>query len=261
MGKTALLQRTVTRRNLIEGGIAAGALVALGGTVKAFAGEGDLLRPPGAQDEQSLLSLCIRCDRCRSACPTNAIGVGHLCDGIINARVPVMDFRSGFCDMCGGDFKCLAACPVAAIKPFRDEHVDKIRHGGNPDGDVCRLFGVSAHCNAPCIDSLRLRCRFPLTAMGAFAFDESACNGCGACENACPASSYGKLRRYQGGGNKHCSPGKEVAHDSHSKAVRFLIVAVLLIALFAGWQTGTVQRRLRRYRVYLPARCAGNHIR
>lgn len=39
MGKTALLQRTVTRRNLIEGGIAAGALVALGGTVKAFAGE------------------------------------------------------------------------------------------------------------------------------------------------------------------------------------------------------------------------------
>ena len=125
MGKTALLQRTVTRRNLIEGGIAAGALVALGGTVKAFAGEGDLLRPPGAQDEQSLLSLCIRCDRCRSACPTNAIGVGHLSDGIINARVPVMDFRSGFCDMCGGDFKCLAACPVAAIKPF-DEHVDKI---------------------------------------------------------------------------------------------------------------------------------------
>ena len=83
MGKTALLQRTVTRRNLIEGGIAAGALVALGGTVKAFAGEGDLLRPPGAQDEQSLLSLCIRCDRCRSACPTNAIGVGHLSDGII----------------------------------------------------------------------------------------------------------------------------------------------------------------------------------
>ena len=57
MGKTALLQRTVTRRNLIEGGIAAGALVALGGTVKAFAGEGDLLRPPGAQDEQSLHSL------------------------------------------------------------------------------------------------------------------------------------------------------------------------------------------------------------
>ena len=45
MGKTALLQRSVTRRNLIEGGIAAGALVALGGTVKAFAGEGDLLRP------------------------------------------------------------------------------------------------------------------------------------------------------------------------------------------------------------------------
>lgn len=45
------------------------------------------------------------------------------------------------------------------------------------------------------------------------------------------------------------------------KAVRFLIVAVLLIALFAGWQTAHCARRLRRYRVYLPARCAGNHIR
>lgn len=188
MGKTALLQRTVTRRNLIEGGIAAGALVALGGTVKAFAGEGDLLRPPGAQDEQSLLSLCIRCDRCRSACPTNAIGVGHLSDGIINARVPVMDFRSGFCDMCGGNFKCLAACPVAAIKPF-DEHVDKIGMAAI-DEDVCQLFGVSAHCNAPCIDSCTYGA-LSLDGNGRLHLDESACNGCGACENACPASSYG----------------------------------------------------------------------
>ena len=87
-------------------GIAAGALVKLGGTEKTFDREGANIRTPGAQDEQSLLSLCIRCDRCRSACPTNAIGVGHLSDGIINARVPVMDFRSGYCDMCGGDFIC-----------------------------------------------------------------------------------------------------------------------------------------------------------
>ena len=70
-----------------------------------------------------------------------------------------------------------------------DEHVDKIGMAAI-DEDVCQLFGVSAHCNAPCIDSCTYGA-LSLDGNGRLHLDESACNGCGACENACPASSYG----------------------------------------------------------------------
>ena len=78
----------ISRREVVTGGVAVAALLALGGTGVALAGERQLLRPPGGQDEGRLWGACIKCDRCRSACPHGAIDVAHLEDGIVNARTP-----------------------------------------------------------------------------------------------------------------------------------------------------------------------------
>ena len=180
--------RVVSRRSVVEGVACAGVVLALGGAVRAFAGTEELLRPPGAQDEQRLIARCIRCDRCREACPTGAIGVGKLADGVLNARTPRMDFRSGACDMCEGRYRCAAACPTGAIGAF-DQSGDAIGVAV-VDVGVCQLYGYSAHCSAPCISSCAYGA-LSLDGNDRWAGDEAACNGCGACEFACPASSYG----------------------------------------------------------------------
>ena len=90
----------ISRREVVTGGVAVAALLALGGTGVALAGERQLLRPPGRPERGAFMGACIKCDRCRSACPHGAIDVAHLEDGIVNARTPKMNFRKGFCDFC-----------------------------------------------------------------------------------------------------------------------------------------------------------------
>ena len=46
-----------------------------------------------------------------------------LTPGIIGARLPIMDFREGYCDMCDGAFRCIAACPTGALTAF-DPYVE-----------------------------------------------------------------------------------------------------------------------------------------
>lgn len=99
-GATRLQKPGLSRRSLIGGAAMAAGLLAFGGATAAFGGETDRLRPPGGQDDDRFWGACIRCDRCRAACPLAAIGVEGLTPGIIGARLPIMDFREGYCDMC-----------------------------------------------------------------------------------------------------------------------------------------------------------------
>ncbi len=177
-----------TRRSFVGGVVAAAGLLAAGGAAKAFASGSEQLRPPGGQDEERLRSLCIRCDRCRAVCPTHAIGVASLSLGLMDVRMPVMAFRKGFCDMCDGELRCVAACSSGALKPF-DPCREKIGMAVI-DTKECQLFGYSATCSAPCVDACSWDA-LSLNANGRLVVDESRCNGCGACENACPTSAYG----------------------------------------------------------------------
>ena len=131
--------------------------------------------------------MCIRCDRCRAACPLAAIGVEGLTPGIIGARLPIMDFREGYCDMCDGAFRCIAACPTGALTAF-DPYVDKIGMAVVDEAE-CQLYGISGTCNAPCIDACEWDA-LSLDENGRLVVDEKRCNGCGACEYVCPTSAY-----------------------------------------------------------------------
>ena len=177
----------ITRRDLIAGAVGIAGLFAVGGVGVAFAGDGTLLRPPGAQDEERFRKLCIKCDRCRSACPQNCITIATVENGFVNARTPRLDFHKGICDFCD---KCANVCPTGAILSGFDETTQKIGLAVL-DADECLALNGGG-CRR-CVDSC------PYEALewtgSAPRVIADACNGCGICENVCPS---GSLRSFSG---------------------------------------------------------------
>ena len=171
----------------ITGGVLATLLFVVGGVGKALSGK-TLLRPPGGQDEENFMAKCLRCDRCRSVCPTSVIGLANLDHGILAARTPVMKFHLGYCDFCK---KCVEVCPTQALKPFEIETakigVAVVRK------DICiawNLGGCTVCQDACTYNAITLdEQKRPLV-------DPRKCNGCGICEKVCPVLA---LRSYIGG--------------------------------------------------------------
>ncbi|QUN07100.1 4Fe-4S dicluster domain-containing protein [Shewanella yunxiaonensis] len=146
-----------------------------------------LLRPPGGQNEAEFLAKCIKCDRCRSVCPTSVIGVAHVEDGLAEARTPIMKFHDGYCTMCG---KCTEVCPTGALQLF-DERTVKI--GLATITDTCIAWNADG-CTV-CFDACPYGAIY-LDAHNRPVVDAQKCNGCGKCEKVCPALV---LRSYVGG--------------------------------------------------------------
>lgn len=182
--------RRMSRRTFAAGAGCAVALMALGGVAEALDGPGDALRPPGGQDEERLKALCLKCDRCRGVCPTDCVSVSGVMDGLLNARLPKLDFHQGSCTFCN---LCIEACPTGALEAF-DPAADKIGLAVI-DTSVCIAYTVGScdHCNVCPYDALL--------------FDEShrpyiveeKCNGCGACTKACVSNVY---RSFSGNRNR-----------------------------------------------------------
>lgn len=177
----------ITRRDLIGGVAGAAVLVALGAGGKVAYGASDpLLRPPGGQDEAHFIATCIRCDRCVTVCPTEAIAVANLDKGVVNARTPYLNFHQGYCTFCDGEYRCIANCPTEALRPF-DGAVDKIGIAV-VDSDLCITFSAAGGCRI-CVDECPYEA-ISLDEHGRPVVDVDACNGCGACEEKCPSSVY-----------------------------------------------------------------------
>ena len=108
----------MTRRTLCLGAGGAAVMLGLGGL--KYVGSQPIVRPPGGQDEERLVSACIRCEKCYEICPRNVIAPAHLEDGVLNMRTPTFDFSANWCDWCadehGGTPLCVSACPTEALK-------------------------------------------------------------------------------------------------------------------------------------------------
>ena len=98
------------RRGFLEFVGKAAFVVALGGILRLWEKDEYIPRPPGARQEDEFLSLCLRCDLCREACPWDVIVPIPITESIINAGTPVLQGSCRYCDL------CIAACPTGALR-------------------------------------------------------------------------------------------------------------------------------------------------
>ena len=178
-------KRGITRRSLCYGIGGIAVLAALGAV--NVAGQPTLVRPPGGQDTEHLISACIRCERCVEACPRNVITPAHIEDGLIGMRMPVLNFEDDYCDWCadenGGVPLCVAACPTHALQLPLDAAPETTILGiADLDTDLC-IAHRQALCRS-CYDACPYEA-MELDDAGRPVVIPEKCNGCGACEAAC----------------------------------------------------------------------------
>ena len=183
----------VTRRTFIAGGSGIAVMLALGGVSKYAFGSEPILRPPGGQDEDHFIATCIKCDRCRSACPLNCISVANMNDGLLNTRTPKLDFHIGFCDFCqsrldeGKRPLCVEHCPTGALLSF-DHETDWIGPAVI-DTALCIAYHPEGGGCKRCIDGCPYEA-ISTDSSGRPVVVPEKCNGCGYCEYICPSNSY-----------------------------------------------------------------------
>lgn len=205
---------SVTRRALVIGGASTAVLFGLGSL--KYLGTAPLVRPPGGQDVESLLSKCIHCNRCGQACPENLLVPQRLDHGVLGTRTPYMVFSDNtpgnvdalkYCDFCekanGGYPLCVAVCPSSALSLPADFSTEEYSVGfAYLDEDLCLAYrsGFCAFCHDACIEargeehaaiyyegSVEDASRLPKV-------DADKCNGCGACESVCVSAQAGSTR-------------------------------------------------------------------
>ena len=145
------------------------------------------LRPPGAVDEPEFLGVCVRCGNCIRACPTQIIEPDLARHGLASLLSPVLRFENGYCaEDC---VRCTSVCPSGALVRLALEDKPTVRIGlPKVDMNLC-LLGEDRECT-----ECRRWCPY-----GAIRYvfseaeytlrpqiDPAKCNGCGACEMACP---------------------------------------------------------------------------
>lgn len=108
------LSSLLTRRRFV-GLVGMGAMaVALGGAMRFFDREDRIIRPPGALPEPEFLALCVRCDKCRKACPYLYISPVSLAESVISFGTPKLQAESpGHCPRC---WRCIYSCPTGALR-------------------------------------------------------------------------------------------------------------------------------------------------
>lgn len=154
------------------------------------------LRPPGAADENVFAGLCMRCGNCVRACPSKIIhpDTGHA--GVTGLLAPRVVYDKDYCrEDCA---RCTQVCPSGALRSLNlaqktayvigeallDSHLCLLVTGRR-DCDACKracpFHAVSIHWD----DEQYIA--YPL-------IDYQKCNGCGACEVACPVEGTKAIR-------------------------------------------------------------------
>jgi ferredoxin-type protein NapF len=149
------------------------------------------LRPPGATGESIFSGLCLRCGNCVRSCPAKIIHADVGQAGVAGLLAPILHYEKAYClEDCTA---CTQVCPSGAIQALKLPEKQRYVIGeALMDGSQCVLALGQRDCNA-CVracpfDAVRIHwdeeqyIAYPIV-------DWEKCNGCGACEVACP--TYG----------------------------------------------------------------------
>jgi len=115
--KDGINRRSFLKKSTV---IAFGGAVAFGAaSVPLLRCEENLLRPPGALDEDPFLAACIKCGQCLQVCPPQVIKLAGIWQGF-GIGTPYIVPREGGCILCAG-LPCVLACPTGAL----DHHISE----------------------------------------------------------------------------------------------------------------------------------------
>lgn len=198
-----------TRRQVLTS-LAGGALgiALLRSGIRAHHSHPQLIRPPGAQDEETFLARCLRCSQCMKVCPTSGLQPAALEAGLEGLWTPCLIPRLGQCDYsCNA---CGQVCPSGAIPPLSLEQKRQAVMGmAVVNRNRCLPWAYSTPCIVceeicPVPDkAIRLEEATVLNAQGEEVTVQrpyvllDLCIGCGACEYQCPMEGESAIRVYR----------------------------------------------------------------
>jgi ferredoxin len=172
------------------GGVASTVICAALGS----AGTGNLIRPPGALEENAFLARCSRCLRCLDVCQPIAITPAHWTDGPKNLGTPILDTQK--CIRC---MECIRICPTGALNKIPKEEV--ILGSITIVKEVCLAWLGKRRCEI-CFKSCPMKAvtlkdrRYP-------ELNQEKCDACGVCIRRCPEKGALVLSPE---GAKRCQP-------------------------------------------------------
>jgi ferredoxin-type protein NapF len=179
-----IVNLAISRRTVL--GITAGAVGAYV-TRPVGAKTSHPLRPPGALNESQFAGVCTRCGNCLRVCPSSIIERDFGQNGWANLFTPALHFDNDYCrEDC---VRCAEVCPSGALVRLSLKDKTDIQIGlPEVNMNVC-LLGDDRECSeckrwCP-YDAIRYifsEEQYTLTPK----IDPHKCNGCGACEAACP---------------------------------------------------------------------------
>ncbi len=185
----------IVRRSFLVG--AAGTGMGLIATrIGAARGESAPLRPPGSVAEGQFAGQCLRCGNCIRACPTQIIAPDTGVAGFAGLLAPTIHYTHKYClENC---YACTQVCPSGAITRLELEQKRRYIIGeALVDGSICFVTLGTKDC-----DVCERSC--PYSAVKIFwdeeryaaypLVDTKKCNGCGACEVACPTGKTKAIR-------------------------------------------------------------------
>ena len=161
----------------------------------------DLIRPPGALEEEEFLDRCIRCGNCMTNCITNGLQPVMFESRIVDIWTPKLVPEIGYCaydcNLCG------RVCPTGAIQNLSLEEKRSFRLGvANIERSLCLNWAKDIDCkicyeNCP-LPEKAIKLVRDISYNGKTIFrpyvDKTICIGCGTCQNKCPQRPIRAIR-------------------------------------------------------------------